>query len=145
LARISPAGVRDPAPQHPRKVEPVAIFESVHRRPRNFVEAHGGAGAVTGRPIGDRFHGQDAGPGVIHEWNTQPLAIRSTDEGEFRPASRTEPLPFDRPAHAAHSRGGVMFSVAANAGRTAPAARKSFRYSSTSKFPVIERLPFRWM
>jgi hypothetical protein len=70
--------MRDPAPQHLRKVEPVAIFESVHQRPRNFVEAHGGAGAVAGRRIGDRFHGQDAGFGVIHE-TEYPAARNKVD------------------------------------------------------------------
>ena len=51
---------------------------------------------MVGRRIGDRFHGQDARTRIIDEWNAEPLAIGPGDEGELRPARRTEPFAFDR-------------------------------------------------
>jgi hypothetical protein len=87
-------GAADPAAHHRCKIEPVAIFEGMHQGPRYLVEAHRGARIVIGRRIGDRFHGQDAGAGIIDEGNAKPFAIGPGDEGQLRPASRTEPLAF---------------------------------------------------
>ena len=95
-AKSSRPAWREPAPHHRREVEPVAIFEPMHQRPRNVVEAHGGAGTLVGRRVGDRFHGQDAGTGIVDEGNAEPFAIRPGDEGELRPAGRTEPFALDR-------------------------------------------------
>jgi len=83
-------------PHHRCEVEPVAIFEAVDQRPRNIVEAHGGAGAMIGRRVGNRFHGQDARPGIIHERNAEALAIGAADEGQLRPAGRAQAAPHDR-------------------------------------------------
>jgi hypothetical protein len=90
------AGLADPPPHHRRQVEPVAIFERMDQRPGNLVEAHGGAGAVVGRRVGDGFHGQDARTRVIDEGNAEPLAVGPGDEREFRPARRTQALAVDR-------------------------------------------------
>ncbi len=78
----------DPASHHRRNVELVAIFEGMNERPRNLVEAHGGASALIGRRVGDRCHRQDARTRVIGERNAKTLAIGTGDEGELRPARR---------------------------------------------------------
>ena len=89
------SGLTDPAAHHWRKIKPIAIFECVLRRPGNLVETHPGASAVIGRRVGDGFHGQDARTRVIRERTAEPLAIGASDEGEFRPALRAQPLAVD--------------------------------------------------
>jgi len=90
------AGLADPAPHHGRKVERVAIFESMHQGARYLVETHRRPGAMIGRRVGNRFHGQHAGTWVIDERNAEPFAGGPRDEREFRPACRAQTLPVDR-------------------------------------------------
>jgi hypothetical protein len=61
------AGLGEPAAHHRREIEPVAIFERVHQRARYLVETHRCAGAPVSRRVGDRLHGQNAGPGIVDE------------------------------------------------------------------------------
>jgi hypothetical protein len=86
----------DPAAEHRRQIEPVAIFERVHQGARNLVKARRGAGAVIGRRVGDRLHRQDARTGIVDERHAEPLAIGPPDEGELRPARRTKSRPVNR-------------------------------------------------
>jgi hypothetical protein len=49
-------GTRHPAAHDRREVDPVAILQGMHQGARDVVVAHGGAGPVIGRRIGDRLH-----------------------------------------------------------------------------------------
>ena len=68
----------------------------MHQRACDIVIAHGGAGALIGRRIGDRFHRQQAGAGIVDKGNAEPGAKRRRDERQFRPASRADALARDR-------------------------------------------------
>ncbi len=90
-----------PGPRHPashggREVEPVAVFQCMHERPRDIVVAHRGAGPVIGRRIGDRLHRKDAGAGVIGKRNAEALAIGRRDQRKLRPARRAEAVAANR-------------------------------------------------
>jgi hypothetical protein len=80
------SGARHPPPHQRRQIEPVAVFEVVHQRAGDIVVAYRGAGAVTGRRIGDGFHRQQRRPRIVEERDTEPGAVRRLGEGEFRPA-----------------------------------------------------------
>ena len=88
-------GLADPATHHWRKIKPIAIFERVHQGARYFIKPNGGARAVISRRIGDRLHRQYARSGIVDEGRAEPLAIGSRDEGQFRPARRTDAAAFD--------------------------------------------------
>ena len=90
------AGMRHPASHHRREVEPVAVFQRMDELARDIVVAHGGAGAVIGRRIGDGFHRQEAGPAIETERDAEPLAIGRRDERELGPARRAQTGAFDR-------------------------------------------------
>ena len=107
-------GLADPAAHHWCKVKPIAIFERVHQRPRNFIKAHRGASAVIARRIGNRLHRQDAGSGVVDERRAESLAIRSRDEGQFRPAPAHRARPSTGSRQAGHSGGSARSSTRRN-------------------------------
>ena len=113
----------DPAAHHWCEVKPIAIFESMHQRPRNLVEAQRRASAIIGRQIGNRLHRQNARSGVVDEGCAEPLAIRSCDEGEFGPAYRTRPRPSIGSRQAAQSCGSARSSTRRRAEWAAPATR----------------------
>ena len=98
LGKKPASGKRGPTSHHRREIEPVAIFERMHQRAGNFVEAHRGAGPLIGRRIGYCLHRQNAGTGIVDEWDAEPLAIGSGDERKLRPAAEAESVALDRGA-----------------------------------------------
>src|SRR5262249_5840396 len=78
------------------EVEPVAVFQGMDELARDIVLAHGGAGAVIRRRIGDRLHRQEARPAIEGEWDAEPLAIGRRDERELGPAGGTQTRAVDR-------------------------------------------------
>ncbi len=145
LGQKFPAGLADPAPHHRREVEPIATFKGMHQSPRNFVEAYRGAGAMVGRRVGDRFHGQDARTRVIDERNAEPLAIGPGDEREFRPARRTEPFTFDRlAASRAQPRQGEIERGAQQRAHGAAGALESRRAATPASSPNTSPMPPRY-
>ena len=96
LAQERAPGIRHPAAHGGREVEPVAVFERMHQRARDLVVAHRGAGAVIGRRIGNRFHRQDAGTGIVGERDAEPLAVGRGDERQLGPAGGAQPGVADR-------------------------------------------------
>jgi len=138
------AGMAEPAPHHWRKVEPVAIFESVHQGARNLVEAYRGAGPMIGRRVGDRFHRQDARSRIVDEGNAEPLAIGPGDERELRPAYWAEPLPFDRlAASGAQTRQGEIERKAQHRARRAGRAFDARNGGNVPQLPHDDTLPLR--
>jgi hypothetical protein len=88
------ASARHPPAHHGGKVKSVAVFEAVYQRASDIVIADDGARPVVGRWISDRFHGQQAGPGVVRKWNAQPRAVGWLDMRESRPALRAKAFSF---------------------------------------------------
>ena len=86
----------EPAAHHRREIKPVTIFEGMDQSARNLIEAHRGAGAMVGGRIGNGFHRQNAWPGIVYKWSTKPLAKGPGDEGQLRPARRTQAAALDR-------------------------------------------------
>src|SRR5438477_612255 len=74
----------------------VAVLEGVDELAGDIVVAHRRARAPVGGRIGDRLHRQHARAGIERERDAEPLAIGRRDEGELRPARRTQPLAADR-------------------------------------------------
>ena len=89
-------GIGHPATHGGREVEPVAVLEGVDELAGDIVVAHCRARAPVGGRIGDRLHRQHARAGIERERDAEPLAIGRRDEGELRPARRTQALAGDR-------------------------------------------------
>jgi hypothetical protein len=68
----------------------------MHQRARDVIIAHRGAGARIGRRIGDRFHRQQAGAGIVDKGNAEAWAKRRRDERQFGPAFRADAFAGDR-------------------------------------------------
>jgi len=75
-----PAGARHPAAHRGGEIGAILVFQGVHQRTRDVVIAHRGPGARVGRRIGDRFHRQQAGAGIVGEGDAEPRAVGRLDE-----------------------------------------------------------------
>jgi hypothetical protein len=80
IGKQRPAGICHPAAHDRCKVETITVFQGMHEGARDLVVAHCGARAAIGGRISDRFHGQEAGPGLEGKRNAEPLAIGRRDE-----------------------------------------------------------------
>ena len=85
-------GPRHPAAHRGREIGAVLVFQRMHQRARHVVIAHRGAGARIGRRIGDRFHRQQAGAGIVDKGNAEPRAKWRRDERQLGPARRRRRL-----------------------------------------------------
>ena len=92
LVEQFPPGPRHPAAHRGGEIGAVLVFQRMHQRARDVVIAHRGAGALIGRRIGDRFHRQQAGAGIVDKGNAEPRAKRRRDERQFCPAGRRRRL-----------------------------------------------------
>ena len=69
------AGPRHPAAHRGGEIGAVLVFQGMHQRARDVVITHRRARPRIGRRIGDRFHRQQFGAGVVDEGNAEPGAI----------------------------------------------------------------------
>ncbi len=98
------AGARHPAAHRRGKIGAVVVFQRVHQRARDLIIAHRGARPRIGRRVGDRFHRQHVGTGVVDEGDAEPRTIRRLDERQFGPAFGANAVTLDRLA-AGHAQG----------------------------------------
>ena len=82
---------RHPAPHRPGDFDPVAIFELVNqlRSGTLFISRHRPRSPVGGR-IGNCRRRQNSRAKIVREGRPEPLAIRTLDESNTRPASHAE-------------------------------------------------------
>ena len=90
------AGGRHPAPHGRGEIKAIAVFQRMDQSAGDIVVAHGGAGAVVGRRVGERLHRRHARPRIKGERDAQPLAVGWRDEGELGPAGGAEAITADR-------------------------------------------------
>jgi hypothetical protein len=62
----------------------------MHKRARDLVVAHGGAGLLIGRWVGKGLHRKHIGTRVIGKGDAEAIAIGWGDEGELAPACCTQ-------------------------------------------------------
>jgi hypothetical protein len=68
----------------------------MHQRSCDVVIAHRGAGALIGRRIGNRFHRQQAGAGIIDKGNAEFSTKRRRNERQSCPAFGADAFAVDR-------------------------------------------------
>ena len=85
LQELAP-GPRHPASHRRREIGAVLVLQRMHQRARDVVLAHRGARALIGGRIGNRFHRQQPGSGIVDKGNAEFWTKRRRDERQSCPA-----------------------------------------------------------